>query len=913
MRGVNMMLNQLWVGKTTRFWQSLLCALVTCLIINATAWGADVTNKLTAVAVDRDATAPTILIETAQPVGYRYTVYDSVEPTRVVVDFPGMELADVTQQIAVDQGPVKEVRVAGFALASGQLARVEIILAENTEYQVKLDGNQFRIAFAADTAAAQPVATAPAVEEKVVAAEPMASTESLQTASLLSDVKLSAGQAVLEINGDLGKFKYFTLGNPPRLVVDIYGVHPGFKERSFKADDGFTTVRVGTYSDKTRVVFDAGENVLPELQVAGRTSDVLVTWSAAASAADSTAAAASEPDAISTPAAASEPAVQPEPPVAEAKPVAEPAPAAAPAPAPVVVAAAEPAMAKAPVKKMAAANVESIDFSNEQGRSIIEVALSTESEITEPVEEGNLVRFEIVNAKISRALRRTIDSFAFPSAIASVTPYSVKDGDHQNVRIAAELKGPVAYALEKDGAKVRLVVDDGAYAEPLPPAVSQVEVVVPAAAPTDGGYTAVQMPEAAKAPRTADEMAVEAARYTGEKITLVFDSANVRSILQLIGDVSGLNILASSDVQGSVTLRLIDVPWDQALDLVLETANLGKIQQGNVLRIMPKERIREIEQANMKQQMLDIEEGVLEARTFSISYASVDDMKNYLSDIKSDRGSIIADSRNKQLIVRDVAAVLQQMQDMIVQIDKPERQVMIEARVVEANTNFSRQLGVKWNFDYENNGDSSNGLNEIRTGLGGSFLVPVTNPAAAGFGSSIAIGALNDQLNIDLRLSALETSGEGKIVSTPRITTLNGEKATISQGTKIPYSSVSDAGTDVQFENAELKLDVTPEINPDGSIQLDINVSNSAVGLIVPTATGDAVSIDEKKAQTKVLVQDGQTTVIGGIFIEDERDAQTGVPFLMSIPVFGHLFKSTTKTRDRRELLIFITPRIVES
>jgi type IV pilus assembly protein PilQ len=408
-------------------------------------------------------------------------------------------------------------------------------------------------------------------------------------------------------------------------------------------------------------------------------------------------------------------------------------------------------------------------------------------------------------------------------------------------------------------------------------------------------------------------MAAEAARYTGEKITLVFDSANVRSILQLIGDVSGLNLLASSDVQGTVTLRLIDVPWDQALDLVLETANLGKIQQGNVLRIMPKDKIREIEQSNMKRQIIAIEEGVLEARTFAISYASVDDMKNYLSDIKSDRGSIIADPRNKQLIVRDVATVLEQMQEMIAQIDKPERQVMIEARIVEANTNFSRNLGVKWNFDYQENNGSSNGVNSVNTGLGGSFLIPVTNPAAAGFGSSIAIGALNDQLNIDLRLSALETSGEGKIVSTPRITTLNGEKATISQGTKIPFSSVSDAGTDVQFENAELKLDVTPEINPDGSIQLDIDVSNSAVGTVVPTATGDAVSIDEKKATTKVLVHDGQTTVIGGIFIEDERDSQQGVPILMHIPFLGHMFKSSTKTRDRRELLIFITPRIVES
>ncbi len=195
--------------------------------------------------------------------------------------------------------------------------------------------------------------------------------------------------------------------------------------------------------------------------------------------------------------------------------------------------------------------------------------------------------------------------------------------------------------------------------------------------------------------------------------------------------------------------------------------------------------------------------------------------------------------------------------------------------------------------------------------MGGSFFIPATNPASAGFATAMTIGSLTNDFTLDLHLSALENSGEGKIISTPRVTTLNGEEAVISQGTKIPFSSVSDQGTDVQFEDAVLELKVTPEINPDGSILMDIYVSNSAVGTVVPTATGNAVSIDEKKAETKVLVQDGQTTVIGGIFIEDERDAETGVPILMSIPYLGHLFKSTTKTRDRRELLIFITPRIV--
>jgi type IV pilus assembly protein PilQ len=864
--------------------QGLFCCVATFLMLSAPAWSAD-NNKLLDVSVDSGAATPTILVKTAEPVGYRYTVYDSFDPIRVVVDFPGMDIADMPETVSVNQSAVQEVRIAGFDLSSGKLTRVEILLAKSSEYQVNLDGKEFRITFASDPDMVQVAEVAKAPEIKTI---PAVAVVASQEANTLNNINLSSGQAILEANGKLGKFQYFTLGNPPRLVVDLYGLKPGFKARSIPANTGFKDVRVGTYNDKTRLVFDSSESMLPEHTVEGRSTDIIVSWGN---------------DNTKTVAAA---------------PVVKQEKASAPAPAPIVAVATPEVVAEKPLKPAPVMSgpvaVEAIDFLNEEGRSVIAVTLSGPAKVSEPVEEGNLIRFELVNVSISRALRRTIDASAFPSAVSSVTPYTVADGDHQNVRIAVDMKGVVAYALEQDGSTVRLVVDDGAYAEPVPAAVSKVEVIAPET-PQDAPAGIAQRSSApAFTPVTADEMAVEAARYTGEKITLVFDSANVRSILQLIGDVSDLNILASSDVGGNVTLRLIDVPWDQALDLVLETAGLGKIQDGNVLRIMPKNKIREIEQTAMKEQTVAIEEGVLETQAFLISYASVDDMKGYLTDIKSDRGSIIADSRNKQLIVRDVAAVLTQMQDMILQIDMPERQVMIEARIVEASTNFSRDLGVKWNFNYDQDVDSSTKsltVTDATLGLGGA--VAIAPAVGAGLGSSVAIAALDDQLDIDLRLQALENSGEGKIVSTPRITTLNGEKATISQGTKIPFSSVSDSGTDVIFENAELKLEVTPEINPDGSILLDINVSNSSVGSVVPTATGDAVSIDEKKAQTKALVRDGQTTVIGGIFIEQETDGSSGVPILKDIPYLGRLFRSTTKKRDRRELLIFITPRIVES
>jgi type IV pilus assembly protein PilQ len=536
------------------------------------------------------------------------------------------------------------------------------------------------------------------------------------------------------------------------------------------------------------------------------------------------------------------------------------------------------------------------------------LSLSAPAQVTQPVQIGNLVRFEVRNATISRGLRRTIDAAAFPSAVSTVTPYIISDSGKPAVRIAVELKGAAPYTLVNEGDVVMLIVEDGRFVEAAPPAVTTraVETTAVPVAPLTPELVVVT--PAAPAPQ-----------YTGQKISLVFDNADIRSILQLIGDVSGLNILASNDVKGEITLRLIDVPWDQALDLVLDTANLGKIREGNVIRIMPIDKIRERASSTMKLQREEFDEGVLETRAFSVSYSKVDDVKKFLADLSSQRGSIIADGRNKQLIVKDVPLVLEQMADMIRRVDQPERQVMIEARIVEANTSFTRSLGVKWAGDYKDGSDPANQNGDITSGAigaGGAFLVPlpVAGVAASGLATGITFGALDGNLNINLRLSALESSGEGKIISTPRVTTLNGQKALISQGTKIPYTTVSNDGAGTEFENAELKLEVTPEINPDGSVILDVKASNSAVGTVYQSAGGgDAPAIEEKKAETKVLVRNGQTTVIGGIFVESEINGKTGVPLLMDIPFLGGLFRSTTKTKERRELLIFITPRIVQS
>jgi type IV pilus assembly protein PilQ len=294
-----------------------------------------------------------------------------------------------------------------------------------------------------------------------------------------------------------------------------------------------------------------------------------------------------------------------------------------------------------------------------------------------------------------------------------------------------------------------------------------------------------------------------------------------------------------------------------------------------------------------------------------VNYAGLSDVSGPCNELLSDRGSITEDNRDKLLIITDVPNRIQKIKDLIVILDTPVRQVMIEARIVEVNSNYSRDLGVNWGYthtpsDYLENVTNAGGGFQVNTSTVGSVGAM---GATAGLGSAFRIGeSVLDIGTLDIQISALESDGNGKVISTPRVTTLNGEQAVISQGTSIPYQSSGDDGPKTEFVDAELKLEVTPVINPDGTILLEILATNDSPSF---TPLAGAPSIDTKKAETKVLIKDGETTVIGGIFVESFVDSEDGIPFLMGIPVLGNLFKSQKKQRIKNELLIFITPRIV--
>lgn len=418
--------------------------------------------------------------------------------------------------------------------------------------------------------------------------------------------------------------------------------------------------------------------------------------------------------------------------------------------------------------------------------------------------------------------------------------------------------------------------------------------------------------------------------YGGEKLSLNFQNVEVRAVLQVIADFTGLNIVTSDSVGGSLTLRLKDVPWDQALDIIKQAKGLGSRKAGNVVWIAPADELAAKEKLALEasQQITELEP--LRTESFQLSYAKAAEMRTLISDkdqkILSKRGSANADARTNTLFVNDIASKLDDVRKLVAQLDVPVRQVMIEARIVIADDKWGTQLGARLNFgagqvtNDRNVGFASQiaGAQRIATGtLPSSGAVPnAVNLPVAGAAGSIGVSvvnALNGNL-IELELSALESDGRGKVVSNPRIVAPDKKKATIVQGVELPYfTQAASGGTTLAYRQALLSLDVTPQITPDDRIAMDLDIKKDTVGQFITVgALGTVPTIDVKSLKTSVLVDNGETAVLGGIFEQTTRTDVTKVPLLGDLPIVGNLFKNTSRRQDKTELLIFITPRIIK-
>jgi type IV pilus assembly protein PilQ len=450
----------------------------------------------------------------------------------------------------------------------------------------------------------------------------------------------------------------------------------------------------------------------------------------------------------------------------------------------------------------------------------------------------------------------------------------------------------------------------------------------------------VEVSQRHRAANAAEEKPV----YTGERLTLNFQDIETRAVLQLLADASGQNIVVSDSVSGNVTLRLQNVPWDQALDIVLRTKGLDKRREGNVIIVAPQSELAAREKAELAARK-DVQElEPVRSEYLQVNYAKASDMaaliKGQTNSLLSARGNVAVDERTNTLLLQDTAERLADVRRLVATLDIPVRQVLIESRIVIVDNDFQRQFGGLFGLTNTQKYGPTGLVTTTGTAAGtdqiiGSALtnvqagngpfpvsvptgttatnrynvnLPVTNPAG-----SIALGILGNNFIVDLELSAAQAETEADIIASPRVITANQKKATIEQGIEIPYQqSASSGATTIQFKKAVLSLEVTPQITPDNRIILDLDVRDDSVGTVVVASGGVNVpSINTREISTQVLVNDGQTVVLGGILQTTNREDDTKVPFLGDIPILGHLFNNTSHIDDKDELMIFITPKIV--
>jgi len=544
-------------------------------------------------------------------------------------------------------------------------------------------------------------------------------------------------------------------------------------------------------------------------------------------------------------------------------------------------------------------SVNNIDFRRGvKGEGRIVVTLSDPKTIVDMREEGGKIVADFLNSTLPEKLQRRLDVVDF------ATPVKIVD------------------AFQR-GDNVRVIIE---------PAVAEYEHL---AFQTDNVMT-IDVRQISKEKQA--ELKKRKFGYVGEKLSLNFQNIDVRAVLQLIADFTGLNLVTSDTVQGNITLRLKNVPWDQALDIILKTKGLSKRQTGNVILVAPTEEIAAREKLELESQKQIEELAPLRSEYIQVNYAKAEDiaalLKSEDNTLLSIRGNVTLDERTNTLLVQDTADKLAQIRELVITLDIPVRQVLIESRVVIANDDFSKDLGVRFgvsNLSSESfeeridgtsiaiSGDVTGANNAIQFGalpLGNNGLnvnLPAAPVDAVAASIGLAIAKLPFGNLLQLELSALQQEGRGEVISNPRVITANQKEAYIEQGTEIPFLTTAANGeTTITFKKAVLSLRVTPQITPDDRVIMDLTVTQDTVGQLIILDGSSVPSIDTQEVTTQVLVDNGETVVLGGVYRRETRDDSTRVPFFGDLPYVGFLFKQSTNVDEKQELLIFVTPKIIK-
>ena len=849
--------------------------------------------------------------------------------------------------------PVKEPQISCDAHRGEDETTLLVVFPRGPEGAVK------KAEIQAEEIETQPAAmeTAPGQTMEETSDRPMTAATVLETV----DVSDEGNRLIVKIKADgtIREYKNFTLKNPPRIVLDLAGLASPYKkeQRLAVGSEMVQQLRHCIHEGFVRVVLDVNQAALSDYKVVpvydglmiyvGNTAELSLDMPAPVPTSPQVAASRgvvyTEPDepvkteSYETAAASVKTDEEIEPDVSEE---AISAPAEEKSEADV---SAEENKNETEKSKPAQqqyerpALVNQIDFIDDKGESTIRIGT------THPVNFDLLktgekkVQLKLDNADILSFRQRPLITTRFESAINSILPVQtqeMKENGYSVVNI--NLREDVGYQSEQDGNLILVHFEPSS----VPPESVQ-EVVIPtetvvtkeesAPTPTDTTASAgtesaaeeawaeeagapADEPEVAETEATTAFMGGQKPAYTGEPIALEFYKTDIRNVIRIIKDVSGKNFAIDEDVGGSVSLSFVNpVPWDQVLDLILEMNDLGMVEQNGIVRISTqatilkqKEAARAALAADQELKVTEEQLAPLVTEYFAISYSDASaDVLPHIEDILTpERGHAKVDSRTNQLIMTDIQEKINQAREIITQIDKVTPQVMINARMVETSTNFSREFGTEWGID--------NSPGTYRHEIGGTYTydVAMNNPANSAT-NSIGINfsrIVGTPFSLDAKLSLMETMGEVRIISSPRIVTLDNKKASISQGQEIPYTTVDDGEADTEFKDADLKLEVTPHVTPDNRISMKIHIEEKEVGEM---GALDEPPLNTKQADTELLVNDGDTIVIGGIIQETDRESQSGIPFLSKIPILGHLFKEQMRSNEKSELLIFITPTIV--
>lgn len=873
-----------------------------------------------------DGSATELSIKLTSPA--TYTSYKTASPLRLVIDLSQVSQGSISEPVIINKGNFKTVTASRFDTDAGVLTRLEIGLINDSEAVITTlpsNPSEIKISFPglehSNTSPLNESSSKPLEVDvtQTIASDSFSADKSIAL-STLTAISVDNNAIILAIDNVINDFKTFRLNKPERFIVDLMNVKSGLSSKLIPLNaSGIASARIGLYPDKVRVVFDAVNGIFPEAKVVKTNKGVVITLDSKlvdensqtkliAARSDNTL----EEKSPSKPKTASPDSTKVDDNLSvkpNTQPVTKPE-------TEMKLVSGKHDFAGTEKSKLSSgtSSIDMIDFQVIEGISRVSVKIIGDVKVEQPAKTSGYVTLTIKNTLLPKKLQRSMETRSFISPVLRITPLTIKTkkSTDTKIRIALRVAAPFEFRQEGDMLYVDFKHPEGLSGDKL--VIEAAEQKSNKARQKTAPMAEDEMPaDLAPMIESTSKPLSSSRGYKGRKVTLEFADAEVRKIFQLLSEVSNKNFVLGDEVTGAISLKLVNVPWDQALDIILETKGLDKREDGNIILIKGKGKFKSQAEEDLEIKKTAAKSIELKTETFSVNYANISEITTQFEKLKTpDRGQISSDSRTNKVIVKDTPQALDEMRKLLIQLDISERQVLIEARIVIATSSFSQQLGVQWGTHYRDGSASHFGINSIDSSFGGLVSAPSTSgfASAAGMSTGISFGTLASNVQLDMRLRAAASMDNVKVMASPRIATLNNQQAKIKQG-ETTYVQVTDSTGKANSipVSADLELTVTPHINQNGTVSLKVSAKDNSFGTPPPGAS--TVSIKTREADSNMLLKNGETAVIGGIFRESESSAESGVPFLMDIPFIGHLFKSKGSEKSRQELLIFVTPRVL--